>query len=299
MEITMATEHFSASGVKLPIRPKAIAFDLDGTLLDYDGALSPGVEKAVKLMAASGLKVFLITGRLQAGCERYWRAFGLDTPMATCNGSKVGFPGADPIFIRRLSEKARAIIMDLEKTHGLYLNYYIGDSVLTVSDTGPREWYSTHFTPVGLAPSLDDIAAMDPPMKCLCVVEEKDNPAVMKLFAEALVNEADLTESNSRFIEILPPGANKAEGLRQLVKWSGIPIEQFVAVGDGLNDLPMLEAAGFSITFSSGDPRLADHVDMVLPPLWRDGMDLLAKVVLGMTDSGRFLTAHSQRFLRK
>ena len=149
-----------------------------------------------------------------------------------------------------------------------------------------------------LAPSLAVIAEMDLPTKCLCIVEEKDNAAVSRLLHDALDDIVNLTESNSRFIEILPPGADKAEGLRQLVAWSGIPIEQFVAVGDGLNDLPMLEEAGFSITFNSGDPRLTEHVDMILPPLWEDGIDMLAKVVLGLTDSGRFLTTRSQRFMR-
>lgn len=295
----MTDGHFSDSGVKLPIRPRGIAFDLDGTLLDYDGNLSPGVEKAVKLMVASDLKVFIITGRLQPGCEKYWLKFGLDTPMATCNGAQVGFPDASPIYHRSLSEKARSIIMDLERRHDLYVNYYVGNSAFAVKDSPEREWYSTHYSTVQKAESLEAVAAMATPTKCLCIVDEKDNARVTKLFADALGREADLTESNSRFIEILPPGANKAEGLRQLVKWSGIPIEEFVAVGDGLNDLPMLQAAGFSITFNSGDPRLIEHVDMVLPPLWQDGMDVLARVVLGMTDSGRFLTTRSQRFLRK
>ncbi len=295
----MAGERYTDTGVKLPIRPKAIAFDLDGTLLDYEGNLTPGVENTIKLMAASGLKVFLVTGRLQPSCEVFWRKFGLDTPMATCNGAQVGFPDTPPLFHRQLSEKARSIIMELEAKHHLYVNYYVDNVVYSVSDKPERMWYSEHFSPVLLAESQNRIRAMSLPTKCLCIVEEKDNAAVTALFSSALGSEADLTESNSRFIEILPPGANKAEGLRQLVKWSGIPIEEFVAVGDGLNDLPMLQAAGFSITFKSGDSRLVDYVDMVLPPLWQDGMDLLARVVLGMTDSGRFLTSRSQRFFRK
>ena len=295
----MTNDTATGSDIKLPIRPKALAFDLDGTLLDYEGTLTPDVEKAVKFMTASGLKVFLVTGRLQPSCEKYWRRLGLDTPMASCNGARVGYPDKPPIFHRPVSAAARSIIMDIEKANGLYVNYYVDTTVYTVTDAPERQWYTDHFSPVVLAESLEQIAAMDLPTKCLCIVPEKDHPAVSAIFQGALGDEADVTASNSRFIELLSAGANKAEGLRQLVAWSGIPIEEFVAVGDGLNDLPMLQAAGFSITFSSGDPRLVDHVDMVLPPLWESGMDLLARVVLGMTDSGRFLTARSQRFFRK
>lgn len=295
----MTSDMYSDTGIKLPIRPKAIAFDLDGTLLDYEGNLTPGVEKAVNLMVASGLKVFLITGRLQPSCEKYWRIFGLDTPMATCNGAQVGFPDSPPIFNTHLSLAARNKIMEAEVGHNLYVNYYINNLVYSVSDGPVREYYSQNYSPVILVDSLDEIRAMDLPTKCLCIVDEIDNPAVTSIFADALGNEINLTESNKRFIELLPPGADKAEGLRQLVKWAGITTEECVAVGDGLNDLPMLQAAGFSITFNSGDQRLREHVDMVLPPLWQDGMDTLAGVVLGMTDSGRFMTTRSQRFLKK
>lgn len=295
----MERREYSDTGVKLPIRPRAIAFDLDGTLLDYDGNLTRGVADAVKLMVRSGLKIFLVTGRLEAGCEAFWRQFGLDTPMATCNGAQVGLPGQPPIFHARLSREARAIVMDIETSRDLYVNYYVGNQVFSASDTRDREWYSSLYAPVSLVDGLAEIEAMDLPTKCLCIVQPEDNAAVTSLFADALGRLANLTESNSRFIEILPPNADKAEGLRQLAAWAGIPLGECVAVGDGLNDLPMLREAGFSITFDSGDRRLVEHVDMVLPPLWRDGMDVLAKVVLGMTDSGRFMTPRSQRFYRK
>lgn len=295
MEIRQVTD----TGVKLPIRPRAIAFDLDGTLLDYEGRLTDEVSGAVKLMDRSGLKVFLITGRLQPSCEVFWRKFELDTPMATCNGAHVGFPGQPPIFHAQLSDEVRRAVMDLEKRHGLYVNYYVDNNVYSISDTPDREWYSTQFSPVILVDSLDEILAMNLPTKILSIVRPEDNQRVTEMFAEALGDKVNLTESNTRFIEILPPDADKAEGLRQLSKWAGIPLVDFVAVGDGLNDLPMLREAGFSITFDSGDKRLVDHVDMVLPPLWEGGMDLLAKVVLGMTDSGRFLTPRSRRFFRK
>ena len=297
-ELNMDCPIVSDSGVQLPIRPEGIAFDLDGTLLDYDGRLSDSVARAVQAISRAGIKIFLITGRQQGGCEEFWRQLCLDTPVATCNGAHVGFPGEEPFLHIRLGEKARDTILDLDERHSLYVNYYIDNHIYTLHDGPGRDYYSSHYSPVKIAPDREDIVFRRLPTKCLSITTEADQPRVIELFRDALGSEAVVTRSNERFIELLPPNADKAVGLRALADWGGIPVDRFIAVGDAMNDLPMLEAAGFAISFKSGDPRLAKHVDMLLPPLWEDGMDILAKCILGMTNSGRFFTPRTQRFFR-
>lgn len=289
----------SDTGIQLPISPAGIAFDLDGTLLDYDGRLDQSVVKAVRRIHQAGIKVFLVTGRLESGCTRYWQELELDTPVATCNGARAGFPGEEPFMHIRLPRECRDAIIDLEAKHGLYINYYIDTHVYSTSDGPFRDWYSQRFSLVEKAASLDDIAARPLPTKCLCIAPEGEYERVRQLFVQALGDTATITSSNPNFIEILSPDANKAVGLRALADWAKIPLSRFIAAGDGLNDLPMLQAAGFAISFKSGDPRLIDEVDMLLPPLWEDGIEVLAKCVLGMTNSGRFLTPRSGRFAGK
>lgn len=298
-EHSMEFPSISDSGVQLPIRPLALAFDLDGTLLDYDGHMSDSVARAVRLISRGGIKVFIVTGRLQAGAERYWEELELDTPIAGCNGGYIGLPGQKPIRHIRLSEKARKIILDFDTGQDLFVNYAIDNAIFCLHDSPERDYYSRAYSLVTLASGVEDILERPLPTKCLCITPEADQPHVLEMFRAALAGEAEITTSNNRFIEIMPPGVDKGTAIETLAEWSGFPVEGFIAVGDAMNDLPMLRKAGFAISFKSGDPRMADEVDMLLPPLWEDGMEVLAKCVLGMTGSGRFLTPRSSRFFKK
>lgn len=52
--------------------------------------------------------------------------------------------------------------------------------------------------------------------------------------------------------------AKKAEILRELAEKERIPLDQTVAIGDGANDMDMLEAAGLGIAFNA-KPTVRDH----------------------------------------
>ena len=69
--------------------------------------------------------------------------------------------------------------------------------------------------------------------------------------------------------------AVKARVLRELAERHGIPMERTIAVGDGANDLDMLEAAGLGVAFAA-KPALADRADVCLPgPRLDDLVELL------------------------
>src|SRR5690606_27810934 len=72
--------------------------------------------------------------------------------------------------------------------------------------------------------------------------------------------------------------ARKAELLRQIAEREKIAVEQTIAVGDGANDLPMLEAAGLGIAFHP-KPKLREAADTSVS---RGGLDRIL-YLLGLT----------------
>jgi phosphoserine phosphatase len=74
-------------------------------------------------------------------------------------------------------------------------------------------------------------------------------------------------------------GARKAALLRQLADQEGLRLEQTIAVGDGANDLPMLDAAGLGIAFHA-KPKVRASAEQVISNLGLDGILYL----IGMSD---------------
>ena len=72
-----------------------------------------------------------------------------------------------------------------------------------------------------------------------------------------------MTCSATVLVEVSPLGDNKGETLKFLAEHYGIPIEKTVAVGDNLNDLPMILAAGIGCAVGNAAEELKAAADFV------------------------------------
>jgi hydroxymethylpyrimidine pyrophosphatase-like HAD family hydrolase len=85
-----------------------------------------------------------------------------------------------------------------------------------------------------------------------------------------------VTGSSGRFVEILRGGIDKGAGLRVLAGHLGIPVTSWIAVGDDLNDLHMLEAAGLGVAVAGAGEDVRRVADKVIGNLWEGGAEELA-----------------------
>ncbi len=73
---------------------------------------------------------------------------------------------------------------------------------------------------------------------------------------------------------VLPPimnGARKAEKLAEIARAEGFSLEQCVAVGDGANDIPMLNLAGMGIAYRA-KPLVREKAGQAISALGLDGL---------------------------
>lgn len=78
-------------------------------------------------------------------------------------------------------------------------------------------------------------------------------------------------------VDIMPRGLDKAVFIRYLNS-IGYRSEEIIAIGDALNDIPMLQIAGYSITFKSSLKQVKDSADIAVADIY-DAFDLVEGLI--------------------
>ena len=72
--------------------------------------------------------------------------------------------------------------------------------------------------------------------------------------------------------EIAPEGVDKGRSLLRLAAHLGLSRSEVMAFGDGQNDVPMLEYAGYGYAMANACPQALACTDLIAPPNTEDGV---------------------------
>ena len=78
--------------------------------------------------------------------------------------------------------------------------------------------------------------------------------------------------SDPFFLEIMPPGIDKAHSLLRLLTSSGLTADEMICCGDGFNDLSMIEYAGLGVAMENAQPVVKESADFITKSNDEDGI---------------------------
>jgi hydroxymethylpyrimidine pyrophosphatase-like HAD family hydrolase len=81
----------------------------------------------------------------------------------------------------------------------------------------------------------------------------------------------NFTYASMHFAEIVSPEAGKGRAMEALSQILHLPLEHFIAMGDGHNDLDMLRRAGTAYTLENASDEIKEAADVVLPHCSKGG----------------------------
>lgn len=248
---------------------KLVVTDMDGTLLDRRQKIVPANLEAIDRFIKSGGFFTLATGRTEYSTIRFLTELNINAPAILYNGGCIfDFPANCFISERFLDiDTIRAINEVLKDYADVNPIFFIDTNRPLVRSV--NRIISDYMLKDGVI--CKTLAAFDQMLELfvrkVLVIGE---PVLLKAMAQEVNGKfsdkfINFVCSEENYLEFLPSGISKGTALKFLASYLGIPLNQTIAIGDNLNDLELLEAAGIGVAVANAHPRIKEVADYISP----------------------------------
>ncbi len=257
---------------------KLIAMDVDGTLFGDDLILSPRNRAAIQAAQAGGVQVTLATGRTFSATRALAATLGISAPLICYQGAWVRDPTDGATLLHATVSRAIATeVIKLARAAGQQCNVYIDDQIY-VEQLQPESAIYFHLnrrappTPVADLAALVHDAPEEPTKLVLILPTEAETDATITALQTHFGEAVYMTKSHPNFAEVINPQVNKGTALAAVAAHFHLAQAETMAVGDGMNDLPMLRWAGLGVAMGQAHAEVQTAADVVTAPLAEDGL---------------------------
>lgn len=258
---------------------RLVVLDIDGTLTDPAGDITPPVQAAVAALLRRDILVVVATGRNLAEMDQVWDAWPQLTRIAYSNGAAITGMGQplDDYFQGIPADVARKVYQAAMAADTMPEIYANGKIYVEASRWEKRVYYRAQYleetTPGSRTsiPSLEAILSQgDPRIEKVNVFFPCGDH---RLTFEAANQGIGLRTSHTiqGGLEFNNPKANKAEAVAHICKVLSIPAQAVAALGDSQTDMELLQWAGFSFAMGNALPHVQACAKGVAPANSQDG----------------------------
>ena len=249
--------------------PKAVFFDIDGTLWDRHNNIPESAKESIRTIRRNGHLAFIDSGRTRGYItDPGLLSIGFDGIVSGC-GTMLEYRG-ETIFRHLIDRDLAARTIKLVRGYGMR-PILEGPEYLYMEERefGNDPYGRKLFKELGdRRVSIDDNEGKWDICKLSCATEGCDIEAC---YGE-LKEEFDFIIHSRSVVEMVPRGFGKGKGLIRMAEAAGISVSDTIAIGDSVNDIDMFQTAGLSIAMGNGSDTAKDIADKVTTPMTEDGI---------------------------
>lgn len=250
---------------------KLIVSDFDGTLANSRNEVPGEVVKAVREYVENGGIFAVCTGRILPSILPRVREIGLKGLVIACQGAviadiesgkiikNVGFKEGEAAEICAFLEELQTNV-HLYFTDGFYSDLPAGEEHLKLYEDITKVTARHSDNPLSRV-AAGAVGACFNKVATLCHPERQAE--LYEKIKRKFGGRFDVTCSAKVLIEVSPLGETKGAAVKFLSEHYGVPIEKCCAVGDNLNDLSMIKAAGVGVAVGNAVQDLKEQADFV------------------------------------
>jgi len=249
------------------LTPRLIAVDLDGTLVPQSGGVAPGTAEAVARVQERGAIVVAATGRSLSTTGYVARDAGMHQYAVVSNGAMIVTVDPETV-VEAQTFDATALLAEMGPL--------LPEAIFAVERTDGVFLTNRHFVDAGVSLDIREVPVEQltaEPVVRLIVrsdqhVEEGLGPVVEHLDMHSIA----FGVTDVAWLDLGIKGVTKATGLQRLCQRLGIDRSEVLAIGDAMNDVEMLEWAGYAVAMGSARPAIQALADFVTGPVPGQGV---------------------------
>ncbi len=264
--------------------PKMIVSDLDGTLFDRSGQLSPLTTQTLETLTQKGVSLVLATGRHHRDVRSLFAHTNLTFSLISSNGARAFDESGTRLVAHNLTRRQVARIISIALTCGdIHLNVYTEGSWNVLE---PFPHTEERIRQGRLSFRLRDrhVLGQLPGIKVFLYGSPDDLARCAEKLARYPDLDVALTHSTEFTLEAMAQGVSKGDTLSVLLQRMNLTPADVIAFGDAMNDYEMLKLVGTGVVMSNA----MDLLHQALPdapraqPHHEDGVAHYLRSVYGL-----------------
>ena len=247
---------------------KIIALDLDGTLTNTQKEIPQRNIDALHEAQKHGVKVILASGRPIPGIIPIAAKISLEKfngyVMAYNGGLILDYQSKETLYQKYLQPEYIPYLYNCSKKGDFVILSYKDEAIASEDTENKYVAYAASLNRMPLL-HLDNFLETFtfPVPKCLIAGEPEPLHQLELTMARESKGKLSICRSEPFFLEVMPYGIDKANGLAHLLSIIGVDKEEVIAIGDGYNDLNMISYAGLGVALKNAAPEVCQVADYI------------------------------------
>lgn len=254
------------------MQPKFVFLDVDGTLVDSMDTIHPSTVQAVEQARKNGHKLFISSGRFRGIMPKCLAPLGF-TDGVFGAGANVICDGRS-IYNRTFSPQVFDKIVSVLLSHGAMTVIESPEREDMLGESWREEYEATKDWILSLGGKL-----LEQTPKGLTnigkIVYKSFDCTKKQLQAElgdiCSIAAIEFTDGSTGG-DIMLPDVNKSVGIAKVLEYYGAHVSQTIAIGDGENDIEMLELCATGIAMGNASDSVKAHADLITERIENDGL---------------------------
>ena len=249
---------------------KLVATDIDGTILIPEGEFTEEAKNCIRELSEQGVKVVLVTGRMNAAASLIAKDLGLNTPVISYQGGIINDNGKF-IYEKYLTAAQAQRVINWAKEEKIHLNLYNNDILYSEDDSYEIQRYCSNLHTNYQVKPFDEIKK-DKVNKVLAI--DYNNPERINKYEKELGEvfpDLYIVKSTPYFLEFSNPEASKYHAVKFLQKYWNLNDDEILTIGDQNNDIALLQAGGIKVAMGNATDGLKEIADYVTDTVYNNG----------------------------